>query len=225
MLRAASVSLFAAAVLVASVSAQTAADIETELSTLSTVIPGACDTDCSTWLTSYAACGTDSTSTTFSTCVCDATFQSNFATCSSCMSTELTTEGDTTNAATATQAPTDLTDYCATAASSTTTSSVLTTSSTTTTTSATSTTATPVTTSTSSSSSSSSSSTSTTDSASSSTASSATSTTAQSTTDGDFPTQTKSASVFANAGAKVEGKVVAVAAGLLGAVAGAMVML
>ncbi|GAA5916276.1 hypothetical protein JCM5296_002638 [Sporobolomyces johnsonii] len=223
MLRAASVSLFAAAVLVASVSAQTAADIETELSTLSTVIPGACDTDCSTWLTSYAACGTDSTSTTFSTCVCDATFQSNFATCSSCMSTELTTEGDTTNAATATQAPTDLTDYCATAASSTTTSSVLTTSSTTSTTSATSTTATPVTTSTTSSSSSSS--TSTTDSASSSTTSTATSTTAQSTTDGDFPTQTKSASVFANAGAKVEGKVVAVAAGLLGAVAGAMVML
>ncbi|GAA5970465.1 hypothetical protein JCM21900_003137 [Sporobolomyces salmonicolor] len=244
MLRAATLSLFAAGVLVASVSAQTAADIETELSTLSTVIPDVCNTDCTTWLDAYRLCGTDSTAAAFSPCICDATFQSDFATCASCMSTELTTEGDTTDAATATQAPIDLTNYCATAstavssttassttassttASSTTTSSTTTSSTTTsstttssTTTSATSTTTTtPATTPTTDSSSSSS--TSTTDSVSSTTTSST-----QSTADQDFPTQTKSASVFANAGAKVEGKVVAVAAGLLGAVAGAMMML
>ncbi|KAG0662091.1 Muc22p [Rhodotorula mucilaginosa] len=94
--------------------AQSAAEIGTEQDTLSTLIPGTCSAQCSAWLTSLGACPVSS-SPTYSTCVCDQTFVNNFAACAPCLATEFTAANDATNAATANQAPADLTNYCATA--------------------------------------------------------------------------------------------------------------
>ncbi|BGP32590.1 hypothetical protein JCM10296v2_004371 [Rhodotorula toruloides] len=94
--------------------AQTAAQISQEQLTLATLIPTTCNTQCQAWLSTLGTCPA-AASATYATCVCDATFVSNFQTCAACLQTSLTAENDATNAATATNAPTDLTNYCATA--------------------------------------------------------------------------------------------------------------
>ncbi|GAA5878318.1 hypothetical protein JCM3774_001985 [Rhodotorula dairenensis] len=94
--------------------AQSAAEIGTEQNTLSTLIPPACDALCAAWLGALGTCPV-ATSPTYSACVCDQTFVNNFAACAPCLATQLTATNDATNAATANQAPADLTNYCATA--------------------------------------------------------------------------------------------------------------
>ncbi|BGO91896.1 hypothetical protein NBRC10512_007687 [Rhodotorula toruloides] len=94
--------------------AQTAAQISQEQLTLATLIPTTCNTQCQAWLSTLGTCPA-AAAATYATCVCDATFVSNFQTCAACLQTSLTAENDATNAATATNAPTDLTNYCATA--------------------------------------------------------------------------------------------------------------
>ncbi|GAA6039504.1 hypothetical protein JCM8097_009585 [Rhodosporidiobolus ruineniae] len=90
----------------AGVLAQTGSDIYTEQQTVATVIPGTCSTTCNPWLTTVSSCGAG-TDTGFQACVCDATYQANLAACSDCF----TTEADS-NAATVDTAVTDLTNYC-----------------------------------------------------------------------------------------------------------------
>ncbi|GAA5820764.1 hypothetical protein JCM11251_003147 [Rhodosporidiobolus azoricus] len=205
-----------------SVLAQTADEVSTEQLTLSAGIPGQCSTQCSTWLSTLAGCPGPADAT-YPACVCAADFQTNFAACSACF----VAEADV-NAATAQDAATDLTNYCATAGtavvtdtSSTTTSTETTTSSTETTTSSTTTTP-PVEVATSSSSSSTP--------AASDSSSSATDdgvrTIVQSIVNADWPTQTKSSNVFTGGAAGLSvGKTGVVAASLLGMVAGGMMLL
>ncbi|GAA6053198.1 hypothetical protein JCM3770_000026 [Rhodotorula araucariae] len=95
-------------------SAQTAAQVNTEQQTLATVISGDCSAQCTAWLLALGQCP-GAADAAYSACVCDATFVSDFQTCSACLATDLTSTGDATNAATAADAPGDLTGYCATA--------------------------------------------------------------------------------------------------------------
>ncbi|BGP25124.1 proteophosphoglycan ppg4 [Rhodotorula toruloides] len=105
--------------------AQTAAQISQEQLTLATVIPTNCNAQCQTWLATLGTCPA-AASATYAACVCDATFVSNFQTCAACLQTSLTATNDAVNAATATNAPTDLTNYCATAGNAVSLSSTLT---------------------------------------------------------------------------------------------------
>ncbi|GAA5967581.1 hypothetical protein JCM11641_005702 [Rhodosporidiobolus odoratus] len=188
-----------------SVLAQSADTVYNEQITLSTLIPATCTADCDAWRNALAACPGDA-DPTYQACACDATLQTNLGTCSACFSTNADE-----NAGTADTAVTDLANFCGGAAAST--SSTDSTSSSTTD-AATSSSPTPVTVA------STTTSSSTSDSA---TSAAETLTTSMLTQAGViFPTQTKSANVFAGAaapGVKVEWKF---AATLLGAVAGGM---
>lgn len=110
MLRLAS-AVVALAALTSLAHAQTATEINTEQQTLATIIPGTCATQCQTWLSTLAGCPGPTDDATYSACVCDATFVSNFDTCAGCIATELATD-DAANAATASTAPGDLSGYC-----------------------------------------------------------------------------------------------------------------
>ncbi|GAA6062975.1 hypothetical protein JCM10212_005734 [Sporobolomyces blumeae] len=222
--------------LAAGVQAQTATDIGTEMTSLAVAIPESCLTVCDPWRTAYRNCPVD-TDATYSTCTCDATFIANFNACTGCMANELNAQGDTVNGPLATQAPTDLQNYCATAgdvvsststdslsststdplstSTSTTDSSTSTTDSSTSTTdssTSTTTTATPVATTSSTGSSSSSSSSTTTP--------APVQTTPAVAVGGAFPSQTKSANVFTNGG-----EVVRAGSGVLAAVVAAALMI
>ncbi|GAA5846312.1 hypothetical protein JCM3766R1_002204 [Sporobolomyces carnicolor] len=191
----------------ASVSAQSASSISEEMNTLVVNIPEACLSVCSAWRTGYQQCPVASDATTdFSGCTCATDFVNNFNACTGCMANTLNAQGDMTLAGTATQAPTDLANYCAAAGLSESTSSSTTTSSettsSTTSAAAATTTATDSTTSTDSSSSSTSSS---------STAAGVVGAGGPASAGGPFPSQTKAPSAFTNSasnGIKLSGGVV-----------------
>ncbi|GJN90941.1 hypothetical protein Rhopal_003955-T1 [Rhodotorula paludigena] len=97
--------------------AQTALEVSTDQQTLAAVIPGECSTQCADWLATLGTCGTATAAVdaAYATCVCDDTFVSNFQTCAACMATDLTATNDAANAEIATNAPGELTAYCAAA--------------------------------------------------------------------------------------------------------------
>ncbi|GAA5961207.1 hypothetical protein JCM3765_001264 [Sporobolomyces pararoseus] len=176
-----------------SVSAQTANTISEEMNQLAVVIPEACVALCTPWQQAYQQCPVASDATTdYSTCTCATEFVNNFNACTGCMANTLNAQGDTQNGGVATQAPTDLANYCNAAGLSESSSS--TTSSTTSSTSTTDPAATTTSASSSTDSSSSSSSTS------SSTSSVVAGVAGPAVAGGPFPSQTKQPSAFTNGG-------------------------
>ncbi|GAA5986205.1 hypothetical protein JCM5350_006540 [Sporobolomyces pararoseus] len=178
-----------------SVSAQTATTLSEEMNQLAVVIPEACVALCTPWQQAYQQCPVASDATTdYSLCLCASEFVNNFNACTGCMANTLNAQGDTVNAGVATQAPTDLANYC-NAAGISESSSSSTTSSTTSSTSTTDPAATTTSVSSSTDSSSSSSSTS-----SSSTSSVVAGVAGPAVAGGPFPSQTKQPSAFSNGG-------------------------
>ncbi|GAA5915391.1 uncharacterized protein JCM6883_006822 [Sporobolomyces salmoneus] len=99
-----------------SVSAQTATTISDTMNQLVVNIPQDCLTTCTPWQQSYQQCPIASDTTPdYSTCTCAAEFVTNYNACTGCMVNSFNAVGDTVDAQTATQAPTDLANYCAAA--------------------------------------------------------------------------------------------------------------
>ncbi|GAA5942206.1 uncharacterized protein JCM15063_002042 [Sporobolomyces koalae] len=187
-----------------SVSAQSANTIETEMNTLVVNIPESCLGVCSPWQQAYQQCPVASDATTaYSQCTCAAAFVANYNACTGCMANVFNEVGDTTDAATATQAPTDLSNYCANAGL---TEAVLTSTSTSTTDSVTSTTTTDAAAATTTTTSAATTATTSSSVSSSSSASTASGSVGGNPSPGEaFPSQTKSPSAFANSGVSVQG--------------------
>ncbi|BGP16723.1 hypothetical protein JCM10213_009141 [Rhodosporidiobolus nylandii] len=198
--------------------AQTADQVSADQITLSANIPDVCTADCASWFAAINTCPGPTDDAAYAACVCDATYQGNLNTCSTCFSTNADP-----NAGIATTAADDLTGYCANAGaavSSSSSSSSSSTETTSTTEAATSTSAVEAVASTISTSS---------DSISSVSSTTALGVSTNKLTQGgvEFPTQTKSTNVFTGAasGSMVgAGQMVGVAAAGLAAAAGGMML-
>ncbi|KAM0751423.1 hypothetical protein T439DRAFT_325563 [Meredithblackwellia eburnea MCA 4105] len=97
------------------VSQATVAGVNTDLNTISTLIPDTCTASCASFQTGLTTCLNTATDALFTSCVCAATFSTPLTTCTSCLSSYYTNQRDTVELGTINTGLTDFNGLCGTA--------------------------------------------------------------------------------------------------------------